>query len=388
MLRYLTAGESHGPRLTAILEGIPAGLPLAPEHIDLELARRQMGYGRGKRMDIEQDRVEITSGVRGGYTLASPITLNITNRDWENWQKIMAIEQAGIEANTKLVTQPRPGHADLSGGIKYAQRDLRNVLERSSARETAVRVAVGAVCKQLLSCFYTQVISHVVEIGPIRAEYSGLTPQQIMEQAENSPVRCADEAAATRMMELIDQAKANGDSVGGVFEIIVTNLPVGLGSYVHWDRKLDGRLAKALMSIQAIKGVEVGLGFEASRRFGSEVHDELFYNANLHRFYRKTNRAGGIEGGMSNGENILLRAAMKPIPTLKKALSSVDIVSKKPFPAARERSDICAVPAAGVIGEAVVAYELARVMLEKFGSDSLEEMKRNYAGYMEQVKEF
>jgi chorismate synthase len=386
MLRYLNAGESHGPRLTAILEGIPAGLPLTQDHIDLELARRQLGYGRGERMKIEQDKVEITSGVRGGLTLGSPITLNIANRDWENWQQVMAIEAGASDA--KKVTHPRPGHADLAGGIKYAQRDLRNVLERSSARETAARVAVGAVCKQLLHGFYISVVSHVVEIGGVRAKDSGLTPQQIMEAAEKSPVMCTDESAATEMMELIDKAKAEGDSLGGVFEVIVTNPPVGLGSYVHWERKLDGRLTKALMSIQAIKGVEVGLGFETGRRFGSQVHDELFYNADLHRFYRKTNNAGGIEGGMSSGENIVLRAAMKPIPTLRKPLSSVDILSKKPFPAAKERSDTCAVPAAGVIGEAVVAFELSQAMLEKFGGDSLEEVKRNYAGYMEQVGEF
>jgi chorismate synthase len=386
MLRYLTAGESHGPRLTAVLEGIPAGLSLTEEHINLELARRQRGYGRGGRMGIERDLVRITSGVRGGYTLGSPITLDIANRDWENWKDIMAIGPDMPPAET--VTQPRPGHADLAGGIKYGQRDLRNILERSSARETAARVAVGAVCKQLLHCFHIHIISHVVEIGGIRAGDSGLTPRQIAEAAEESPVGCADESAAARMMEAIDQAKTKGDSLGGIFEVVVTNPPVGLGSYAHWDRKLDGRLAQALMSIQAIKGVEVGLGFEASRRFGSRVHDELFYDAARRRFYRKTNNAGGIEGGMSNGENIVLRAAMKPIPTLKKPLSSVDIVSKKPFPAARERADICAVPAAGVIGEAVVAYELARAICEKFGGDSVEEMKRNYTGYMEQVKGF
>ncbi len=386
MLRYLTAGESHGPGLTAILEGIPAGLELTQDHIDLELARRQLGYGRGGRMKIEQDRVKITSGVRSGYTIGSPITLNIANKDWKNWQHVMAIEAgAGI---TETITQPRPGHADLAGGIKYAQRDLRNILERSSARETAARVAVGAVCKQLLHRFFVNVISHVLEIGGVCAKHPELTPQEIMEAAEASPVRCTDKAAAARMMETIDQAKAEGDSVGGVFEVIATNLPVGLGSHVHWERKLDAQLAKALMSIQAIKGVEVGLGFETSRRFGSQVHDELFYNAEQHRFYRKTNNAGGIEGGMSSGENIVMRAAMKPIPTLKKPLSSVDIISKKPFPAAKERADVCAVPAAGVIGEAVVAFELAQSMLEKFGGDSLEEIERNYAGYMEQVEKF
>ncbi len=386
MLRYLTAGESHGPGLTAILEGIPAGLPLTQDHIDLELARRQLGYGRGGRMKIEQDRAEITSGVRAGYTLGSPITLNIANKDWKNWQQIMAIEAgAGI---TEAITQPRPGHADLAGGLKYAQRDLRNILERSSARETAARVAVGAVCKQLLHCFYITIISHVVEIGNVGADSGVLTPLQIMEAAEKSSVRCADQKATGQMMKAIDQAKADGDSVGGIFEVIATNLPVGLGSHVHWERKLDARLAGALMSIQAINGVEVGLGFEASRRFGSQVHDELFYDTNQHGFYRKTNTAGGIEGGMSNGENIVMRAAMKPIPTLRKPLSSVDIITKKPFPAARERADICAVPAAGVIGEAVVAFELAQAVCEKFGGDSLAEIKRNYMGYMEQVEKF
>jgi chorismate synthase len=386
MLRYLTAGESHGPGITAVLEGMPAGLLLTHDMINLELYRRQMGYGRGKRMEIESDRVMITSGVRGGYTIGSPIALHIKNRDWENWKQTMPIEP--VETKEERVTKPRPGHADLAGGIKYAQHDLRNILERSSARETAARVAVGAVCKQLLHTFRIQVISHVVEIGKVKAKPSANSAQQVAAAAEKSAVRCADETAAKKMMELIDLAGAKGDSVGGVFEIIVTNLPVGLGSHVHWDRKLDGRLAGALMSIQAIKGVEIGLGFEAGARFGSEVHDELFYDTNRHRFFRKTNRAGGIEGGMSNGEDIILRAVMKPIPTLTKALQSVDIVSKKPFPAAKERSDICAVPAAGVVGEATIAYEIARAMLEKFGADSLEEMRRNYEGYMKQVTEF
>jgi len=383
MLRYLTAGESHGPGLLAILEGMPAGLPLRLDKIDLELARRQQGYGRGGRMQIEADRVEVRAGVRGGVTLGSPIALLIRNRDWENWAGVMAVEGSCLG---EPVTCPRPGHADLAGGLKYNQYDLRNILERSSARETAARVAVGAVCKQLLAQFFIQVRSLVVEIGGVRAEVPDEPVEEVFQQAEESPVRCPDEAAARRMMQRIDEARDCGDSVGGVFRVVATNVPPGLGSHVHWERKLDGRLAQALMSVQAIKGVEVGLGFEASRRPGSAVHDAIYYDSAGQRFFRKTNRAGGIEGGMSNGQPIVLQAAMKPIPTLRQALDSVDVVSKQPQPATHERSDVCAVPAAAVVGEAVVAYELARAMREKFGGDSLEEMRRNFAAYMEQVK--
>jgi len=408
MLRYLTAGESHGPQLSAILEGIPAGLPLTVDDVNRELARRQRGHGRGDRMRLEQDQAQICSGVRHGLTLGSPITLVIANRDWANWQDVMAIEPQADqdipltqpspqreEGNRKVVTRPRPGHADLAGGQKYDQRDLRNILERSSARETAARVAVGAVCKRLLDEFQIKVFSHVIQIGQVRAKSPLTLPSppwgegwgegDFIPQVEKSPVRCADPEASRRMVQDINQAQKIGDSLGGIIEIIALGAPAGLGSHVHWDRKLDGRLAGAVMSIQAIKGVEIGLGFEAARNLGSHVHDEILYEANQKIFRRKTNHAGGIEGGISNGEPIILRAAMKPIPTLRKPLSSVDILTKQPFQAAYERSDVCAVPAAGVVAEAAVAYELAGALCEKFGGDSLGEMRRNFAGYVEQA---
>ncbi|MCK4325715.1 chorismate synthase [bacterium] len=386
MLRYLTAGESHGKCLATILEGIPAGLKLSKEFIDGELRRRQSGYGRGKRMEIEEDEAEILSGVRGGETLGSPITLLIRNRDWENWQSLMdpLVQPEDLKEEDKL-TKPRPGHADLAGAIKYSQKDLRNILERSSARETAARVAVGAVANLLLQEFEIEVVSQVVEIGGVKAHTADLTMEKILKARDKSKLGCADKAAEKLMIEKIEKATKAGDSLGGIFEVVVANVPIGLGSHVHWDRKLDGRLAQALMSIQAIKGVEIGLGFESSRRPGSNVHDEIYYESKKHQFYRKTNRAGGIEGGTTNGELVVVRAAMKPIPTLKIPLQSVDIVSKDVVKAAVERSDVCAVPAATVVGEAAVAFEMAKAMKEKFGGDSLTEMKRNYASYMEYV---
>ncbi len=393
MLRYLTAGESHGPSLTTIVEGMPANLPLSPKDIDVELSRRQMGYGRGGRMKIEQDRVSITAGVRHGVTLGSPITLTITNRDFTNWQETMGIEvEVKVQDTRPPVTRPRPGHADLAGAIKYGHRDIRNVLERSSARETTARVAVGAVCKRLLREFGISVLSHVVEIGGVRASRSDATPEQIQVLAEASPVRCVDREAAEAMVARIDEARRRKTTLGGIFEIIVEGLPVGLGSYVQWDRKLDGRLARALMSIQAIKGVEVGLGFTVAGRFGFEAHDEIFYDPERQgphglKFYRKTNYAGGLEGGVTNGEPILLRAAMKPLSTQYAPLRSVDLETKEPFEATVERSDVCAVPAAGVIGEGVVAFEVANALREKFGGDSLEEMKRNFDTYARYVRE-
>jgi chorismate synthase len=387
MLCYITAGESHGKGLTAILEGVPAGLPLHVDDMNRDLGRRQVGYGRGGRMQIEKDRVEIHAGVRHGETLGSPIALFIKNLDWVNWEQIMS-EDPEIRDEGRSVTRPRPGHADLAGGIKYRQRDLRNVLERSSARETAVRVAVGAVARRFLQEFGIEVISHVVEIGGIGiALEKFLTVKKIRAVAEMSDLRCVDSNAADKIRKIIDRAVKEGDSLGGVFEVIVSGVPVGLGSHVHYSRKLNSRLAGAVMSIQAIKGVEVGIGFEASRRPGSEVHDEIFHSK-AKGFYRKTNRAGGIEGGISNGENIVLRAAMKPIPTLIKPLRSVDIETKRAFKASVERSDVCAVPAAGVIAEAVVAFELARAMVEKFGGDSLSEMKWNYENYVKTVREY
>jgi chorismate synthase len=393
MLRYLTAGESHGPSLTTIVEGMPANLPLSPKDIDVELSRRQMGYGRGGRMKIEQDRVSITAGVRHGVTLGSPITLTITNRDFTNWQETMGIEvEVKVQDTRPPVTRPRPGHADLAGAIKYGHRDIRNVLERSSARETTARVAVGAVCKCLLREFGISVLSHVVEIGGVPASRRDATPEQIQALAEASPVRCVDREAAEEMVARIDEARRRKTTLGGIFEIIVEGVPVGLGSYVQWDRKLDGRLARALMSIQAIKGVEVGLGFTVAGRFGFEAHDEIFYDPERQgphglKFYRKTNYAGGLEGGVTNGEPILLRAAMKPLSTQYAPLRSVDLETKEPFEATVERSDVCAVPAAGVIGEGVVAFEVANALREKFGGDSLEEMKRNFDTYARYVRE-
>jgi chorismate synthase len=386
MLRYLTAGESHGLSLAAVVDGMPAGLPLEAGYIDKQLARRQGGHGRGGRMKIETDRVRITSGVRGGLTLGSPVTLVVENRDWENWRRVMA---PGPEADleTRAVTRPRPGHADLTGAIKYGHRDVRNVLERSSARETAARVAAGTVARRLLEEVGVAIVGSVVRIGSIQVQEPALSAAELAEAVDKSPVYCADPAATEKMIEEIDRAREAGDSLGGVFEVKVFGLPPGLGSYVQRDRTLDGRLAGALMSIQAIKGVEVGAGFDAACRRGSEVHDELYY-APGRGFYRATNNAGGIEGGMSNGETLLLRAAMKPIPTLYKPLRSVDIATKQPFEASVERSDTCAVPAACVVGEAAAAWELAVALLEKFGGDTLREIKTRVDQYREYQKGF
>ncbi|CBE68464.1 Chorismate synthase (5-enolpyruvylshikimate-3-phosphate phospholyase) [Candidatus Methylomirabilis oxygeniifera] len=386
MLRYLTAGETHGPMLTTILEGIPANLPIAAGEITCELVRRQQGYGRGGRMRIEKDEANIVGGVRHGLTLGSPIAILIANRDWDNWKLTMDPTPAGRETDPKEpVTRPRPGHADLAGALKYGHQDIRNVLERASARETAARMAVGAVCKRLLLQFGVEVFSHVLAIGGIEAKTDGLSFAEIRERAELSPVRCADQHAGDAMMRKIDEAKSRGTSLGGVFEVVALNPPVGLGSYVQWDDKLDGRLAQAVMSIQAIKGVEIGLGFEGARRFGYETHDEIFYEDGC--FMRRTNRAGGLEGGMSNGEPIVVRGAMKPIATQYAPMASVDLRTKEPFQASVERSDICAVPAAGVVGEAVVAFEIARAFREKFGGDSLEEMTRNYQAYVAAIRD-
>lgn len=385
MLRFLTAGESHGQGLIGILDGYPAGIKIFVEDINKDLVRRQVGYGRGNRMQIENDKAEILSGVRWGRSLGSPISLLIKNKDWLNWEKAMSISFE-YEDSVSPVTKPRPGHADLTGLIKYDHKDIRNILERASARETAMRVAIGAVCKLLLKEFNIKIISHVTVIGGISINRMRLKTDEIQEKAELSLLRCADKDAEKKMIKRVDSAKRNGDSLGGVFEIIITNPPIGLGSHTQWDRKINARLSNAIMSIQAIKGVEIGLGFEAAKRFGSDVHDEIFYDKKSKRFYRKTNNAGGIEGGMTNGEEIIIRAAMKPIPTLIKPLRSVDVLTKKPFKASVERSDVCAVPAAGVVGEAVVAFEIANAMIEKFGGDSLSEMKRNYNGYMKYVR--
>jgi chorismate synthase len=384
MLRFLTAGESHGELIMGIIEGMPAGLLIRVTDIDRDLARRQGGYGRGGRMKIEKDTVKIYSGVRWGRTMGSPIGLMVRNKDWENWRDKMSPDPMFLNS-ADPVTRPRPGHADLAGALKYGSPDVRNILERSSARETAMRVAIGSVAKRLLDEFGIDIVSHVLSIGNVFARVPKTPPQEIKKRAEASELRCSDPEAEKRMKRRIDEARAAGDSLGGVFEVLVTNAPIGLGSHVHWDRKLDARLAAALMSIQAIKGVEVGSGFGAANKPGSQVHDEIYWNKK-DGFFHKTNMAGGIEGGISNGETISLRAAMKPIPTLYKPLRSVDMLNKNPYKASIERSDICAVPAAGVVAEAAVACEIASAMIEKFGGDNIDEMKRNYHGYMKQLK--
>ncbi len=387
MLRFLTAGESHGKALMVIVEGVPSGLALSPNHINIQLARRQKGYGRGQRMKIEQDRAEILSGVRGGKTIGSPIGIKIDNRDWANWQKIMDVSQED-EGQTKVVHFPRPGHADLAGGIKYGHRDLRNILERASARETASRVSAGAIALRFLEEFGIAVAGHVVSLGGVMAPTARRSASEIARISEESPVRCLDKKAEKRMIARIDEAKTKGDSLGGIFEIVVEGLPTGLGSHVQWDRKLDGALAQSVMSIQAIKGVEVGIGFEASNRFGSEVHDEIFYDKKRKKFYRNRNNAGGLEGGITNGEPLVVRAAMKPLATLYRPLQSVNIETKKPCEAAVERTDTTAVPAAAVIGESCVAFTLAQAFLEKFGGDSLAEIRAHYKGYLKQVEDY
>lgn len=386
MLRYLTAGESHGPQLTAIMEGLPSGLKLSVENINSDLARRQQGYGRGGRMQIETDKVELLSGVRWGETLGSPLTLAVTNRDWENWCHKMS-PSAAFRDDAIRVTRPRPGHADLTGAIKYNQGDVRNILERSSARETAVRVAVGSVAKELLRNFDIFVYGFVVQLGNIKAQRTELPLKELARIAADSELFTFDPAADVAMKDHIDAMKAAGDSVGGVVEVIVTGAPPGLGSHVQWDRKLDARLAMALMSIQAIKGVEIGIGFAAAASPGSKVHDEIFYNKAEQHYFRRTNAAGGIEGGMSNGADIIVRAAMKPIPTLYKPLKTVDMDTKEQIEATVERSDVCAVPAASVVAEAVIAIEIAAAFLDKFGGDSIAEIERNYQGYVQYLKE-
>ena len=382
--RFTTAGESHGRGLVGILEGMPAGLPVSAERVNAELKRRMGGYGRGARMKIESDQIEWLAGVRAGETLGSPIAMLVWNRDWEHWQDVMAPEadvaDRGAERR-RQVTRPRPGHADLAGSLKYDRQDARDILERASARETVARVACGAVCKLLLEQFGIEIGSHVAELGGVAAKYLSPLPSPLNEAADASPVRCLDPDAEREMIARIDAAKAAGDTLGGEVEVVALGAPVGLGSHVSWDRKLDGRLAQALMSIPAVKGVELGLGFEAARRKGSEVHDEI-----LPGLARATNRAGGTEGGMTTGEPLVLRVAMKPISTLMSPLKTVDLKTGAPAQAQSERSDVTAVPAMGVIAEAMVALVLAQALLEKFGGDALSEVKRNVAGYMAQVR--
>jgi chorismate synthase len=384
--RFLTAGESHGEALVAVIDGVPAGLPLLDSHINEDLARRQRGYGRGGRMKIERDQVRILSGVRWGTTLGSPITLQIANRDWENWKSTMAVAAPEPGAARKQVTRPRPGHADLAGAMKYGHRDIRDVLERSSARETTARVAAAGVAKRLLAEFGITILSHVTEIGAVHiAPDLDIAREEIQRRAEASEVRCADPVAEAAMIAAIDDAKAKGDTLGGVFEVVALGCPVGLGSYVQWDRRLDGRLAQAFCSIQAIKGCEQGLGFETARRPGSAVHDEILFDP-VGGFRRKTNNAGGLEGGVTNGQPVVVRAAMKPLSTLRTPLKSVDLATREPVDAVVERSDVCAVPAAGIVGEAMMAIVLADAFLEKFGGDSLQEIRRNYDGYLDSLK--
>jgi len=390
-MRYLTAGESHGPQLTAIIEGLPAQLPLTAEMINKELKRRQGGHGRGRRMQIETDTVEIVSGVRHGKTLGSPVALVVKNDDWKHWTNVMGIEPIEETDEVKRqLTRPRPGHADLNGGMKYGHRDLRNVLERSSARETTVRVAVGAVAKQLLAELGVKIVSHVTEIGGIKVDpttYIGKSADEIRDIVEQDAVYCADSSKTKEMTDLIDATKKNGDSIGGTVEVIVEGMPAGIGSYVHYDRKLDAKIAASVMSINAFKGVEFGLGFEMARRPGSEVHDEIIWSEEA-GYTRSTNNLGGFEGGMTTGMPIIVRGVMKPIPTLYKPLKSVDIETKEPFQASIERSDSCAVPAASIVAEHVVAFEAANALLEQFDADQLPRLKENIESYKAYTKEF
>ena len=392
-LRFLTAGESHGQALLGIMEGLPAGLPLHEDYIARELQRRQMGYGRGNRMKIESDRARILSGLRFGKTLGSPIALLIENKDWKNWQAKMSV--AETDENVKPVTIPRPGHADLAGAVKYGQHDIRNVLERASARETAMRVALGAVAKRFLAEVNLHIVSHVVRIHSGNTNVSAVEQtaetaiawEQVNEIADASPVRCLDQNLEKLMMATIDEAREAGDTVGGVFEAVALGVPVGLGSYVHWDRKLDARIGGAMMSIPAIKGVEIGWGIEAASRFGSEVHDPIGFNHAERKYCRATNHAGGLEGGVTNGMPVVVRVAMKPISTLMKPLDSVDMATKEKKPAHIERSDVCAVPAASIIGEAILALVMADAFLEKFGGDSMAETQANYEHWQQNVEQ-
>ena len=374
MLRFLTAGESHGPQLTAILDGMPAGVPIDPIAIQREMRRRQLGYGRGPRMQFETDTVELLSGLRRGRTLGGPIALSIANKD------------ASID-RLPVVTQPRPGHADLTGAIKYDHRDIRNVLERASARETAARVAVGALCKQLLSPLGIELASHVVALGSVRAKPTKASVAMVRARAERNPLRCLDPAATKRMMREIDARMKAGDTLGGIFEVIAEGIPLGLGSFTHYDRRLDAILGRAILSIHAVKAVEIGDGVLAASLPGSQVQDEIFYRKGR-GFWRFSNRSGGFEGGMTTGEPVVVRGFLKPLSTLRKPLRSVEIRTKRPVVGTVERSDVTTVPAAGVIGEAMIAFELARAILEKFGGDSLRELQRNVRGYLKQVQQF
>jgi chorismate synthase len=390
MLRFVTAGESHGQALVTWMSGLPAGVPVDLAFVDRELHRRQLGFGRGGRQRIEKDRADVLAGVRHGRTIGAPIAIRIENRDWPNWEKALPIEDVeGVEDARKTLTAPRPGHADLAGALKFNFHDARYVLERASARETAARVAAGALAKLLLREFGIRILSHTIGVGGVKLERRA-SWEEIEAVCENleSPLRCVDNQTEEKMKAQVDHALRAGDSVGGIFEVVARGLPPGLGSHAQWDEKLDGRLAQAVMSIQAVKGVEIGEGVSAASSPGSEVQDEISYAASEKRFQRAANRAGGLEGGITNGEDVVVRGYLKPISTLRRPLLSADLVTKEPVKAAYERSDVCVVPAGGVAGEAMVAFVLAAAFLEKFGGDSLEETRRNFDGYQQQLNEF
>ena len=390
MFRFVTAGESHGQALIAWVSGVPAGVPIDFDFVQGELHRRQLGYGRGGRQKIEKDRVEALAGIRHGHTIGAPIALRIENRDWANWEKAMSVEDLPGSAEARRpLTSPRPGHADLAGAMKFNFHDARYILERASARETAARVAVGAIAKLYLKQFDCAVLSHVISVGKARLDRpASWTEIQAICANLDSPLRCVDPAAEEKMKGEVDVVHRAGNTVGGIFEVVAHNVVTGLGSHAQWDEKLDARLAQAVMSIQAVKGVEIGAGIAAATSYGSEVMDEIGYDAASRRFTRATNRAGGLEGGITNGEDVVVRGYLKPISTLRSPLATVDMRTKLPISAAYERSDVCVVPAGGVAGEAMVSVILAQAMIEKFGGDSLGETRRNFDGYLKQLKEF
>lgn len=390
MLRFVTAGESHGQALIAWVSGFPAGVPVEMEFVQRELHRRQLGYGRGGRQKIEKDTAEFLAGVRHGKTIGAPIALRVENRDWKNWEKVLPVEDSeGAEDLKKKLTAPRPGHADLAGSQKFNFHDARYILERASARETAARVAIGALAKLFLREFGTSVLSHSIAVGHVRLEREA-TWEEIVAICENleSPLRCVDKATEDRMVAEVDKVHRANDTVGGAFEVVARGLPPGVGTHVQWDEKLDAKIARAVMSIQAVKAVEIGTGFSNAASYGSEVQDEIRYDAARKRFSRPSNRAGGLEGGITNGEDVIVRGYLKPISTLRKPLVTADMNTKQEVKAAYERSDVCVVPAGGVVGEAMVSFELAAAMLEKFGGDSITETKRNFEGYLKQLDNF
>jgi chorismate synthase len=390
MLRFETAGESHGECLVATVTGLPAGVPISLPAVSRELWRRQQGFGRGGRMKIETDTAELVTGVRHSHTTGAPIAIIIRNADWQNWTEVLPVESAaGSEEKKKPLKRPRPGHADLAGAIKYNFQDARYILERASARETAARVAVGALAKQFLSCFGIEVLSHVIQVGTARIERPVAWAELVaLSKKDEVLLGCVDPEAEARMKAVVDEAYRTGDTVGGIFEVRAHGLPVGLGSHITWDTRLDGRLAQAIVSIQAVKGVELGEAGEAATVFGSKVQDTIHYDKSERRFHRGANKAGGLEGGITNGQELIVRGLLKPISTLRKPLESVDLDTREPVAAAYERSDVAVVPAAGVIGEAMVAIVLAQAFLEKFGGDSVTESRRNYDGYIQQVREY